>query len=151
GHEILLVVPARERYAPPPPGVELLGVQTGDASNQEELWLRFGHEVGALDGLADVDIIHGNDWMTAIAGLRLRAKLHVPLAFTVHLPQAGGYNRASELCALAEAECVIVHSRAVAGEIAARQLPLKSLRVIQNGVDVERFVPPSQPREAGLI
>ena len=30
-------------------------------------------------------------------------------------------------------------------------MPLKALRVIANGVDLERFVPPARPRERGLI
>ena len=142
--EIELFVPYRQGgYESSPPGVELHDMSVNNPRSDTELWLRFcSCAIASAQQLREpIVLIHCHDWMTILAGIRLRKILNVPLVFSIHLPQRGGPNLAMENLGLIYADYVLVNSRAVAREIAARGLPIKSLRVIPNGVDLDRFVP----------
>src|SRR6266567_5583911 len=144
--EIELFVPHRQGgYESSPPGVELHEMSVDNPRSDTEFWLRFcSCMIAPAQQLREsVALIHCHDWMTILAGIRLRKILNMPLVFSIHLPQRGGPNLAMENLGLIYADYVLVNSRAVAQEIAARGLPIKSLRVIPNGVDLERFVPSS--------
>jgi glycosyltransferase involved in cell wall biosynthesis len=145
GVGIKLFVPRREGgYESPPHGVELQHVPIDNPRSDVELWLRFCRRTIAMAKQLgnSIAVVHCHDWMTVLAGIRLRRILDVPLVFSVHLPQRTSPNLPMENLGLVCADYVLVNSRAVAREIAGRGLPIKSLRVIPNGVDLNRFVPP---------
>jgi glycosyltransferase involved in cell wall biosynthesis len=146
GMGIVLFVPSRTGgYEPSPHGVELLSVPISNPRSDMELWLQFGHcAIAAAKKLGNsIAVVHCHDWMTILAGIHLRRILDVPLVFSVHLPQKTSPYLSMENLGLVCADYVLVSSRAVARELAGRGLPIKSLRMIPNGVDLDRFVPSS--------
>ena len=144
GVEIKLFVPDQQKgYESSPPGVELHEVMVANPHRDTELWLSFcSRAIAQVQQLRNpITLIHCHDWMMTLAGIRLRKIFNVPLVFSIHLPQRGGTNLAMENLGLIYADHVLVNSHAVAQEIAARGLPIKSMGVIPNGVELERFVP----------
>jgi glycosyltransferase involved in cell wall biosynthesis len=148
-----VIVPAQRGYQRTPAGVRLRQVSVKEVHSSAEYWLRFCERaVEACARLAPaVDLVHCHDWMTALAGIALRSRLGLPITLTVHLAQMSPLNLALENLGLSCADSVIVNSHSVAGEIAARKLAVTSLRVIPNGVDVERFHPLPKPPADQMI
>jgi glycosyltransferase involved in cell wall biosynthesis len=148
GLKIELVVPQRNGgYQPVPPRVEMHQVQVGEACSNEHFWLQFCENATnivsrtAKEWGGQINAIHCHDWMTVLAGIRLRELLGIPLIFNIHLPQTVSPNLPMENLGLIWADCILANSRAVAQEIGLRGLPVKSLRVIPNGVNSSYFVP----------
>ena len=106
---------------------------------------------GTLEG---VDIIHCHTWYTALAGCLLQQLLGKPLILTTHslephrpwkAEQLGaGYQVSSwlEKTAYQNADGVIAVSRAMRQDVHELYgVPLDRVRVIYNGIDVERYKP----------
>lgn len=146
--EIDLFVPSWQgRYDSSPPGVEVHDVEIGNPRSDTELWLNFCfHTIARIQQSREsISLIHCHDWQTILAGIRLRKMLNVPLVFSIHLPQRHGPNLAMENLGLIFADHLLVNSKAVSEEIAVRGLPIRSLGVIPNGVELERFMPSHSP------
>jgi 1,4-alpha-glucan branching enzyme len=144
-------VPRARGYRRGDPGVRLHEVDAPDVASHVESWIAFSEAAAALveRRAPDVDLVHCHDWSTALAGAILRQRLAVPMAVNVHLPQGHLARQRLEDRGLAAADLVIVNSRATAGELAARGLPLRRLEVVPNGVDRRRFRPPAEGDEDG--
>lgn len=108
--------------------------------------------------LKEVDIIHCHTWYTHLAGCLLKQLLGKPLVLTTHslephrpwkAEQLGSGYRVStwmEQTAYHNADGVIAVSRAMQNDV--RQLygvPAAKVRVIHNGIDVERYRPTLNP------
>src|SRR5687767_5172949 len=152
--EFDLFVPAKGDYANDPAVIRLREVPVAPASNNVELWLHYCD--AALD-LAErnppaVDLIHCHDWMTVLAGIKLRSVLGKPLVYNVHLPQALDAYQGLEKLGLVSADLVLVNSAAVEKEIRAHDLPIRRVEVVPNGVDLETFRPAADwPGDGGYI
>ena len=85
--------------------------------------------------------MHCHDWMTALAGIRLRKLLGIPLVYNVHLPQSQGPTRLIENLALVTADLVLVNSDSVRQELERHRLPIHCIEVVPNGVDTDLFTP----------
>jgi starch synthase len=108
--------------------------------------------------LKEVDIIHCHTWYTHLAGCLLKQLLGKPLVLTTHSlephrpwkeEQLGSGYRVStwmEQTAYHNADGVIAVSRSMQNDV--RQLygvPAAKVRVIHNGIDVERYRPTRNP------
>ncbi len=111
---------------------------------------------GTLD---KVDIIHCHTWYTHLAGCLLKQLLRKPLVLTTHSlePQrpwkedqlGSGYRVSTwiEKTAYKNADGVIAVSRAMRDDVHGLYgVPLGKVRVIPNGIDVERYKPAFNPR-----
>jgi glycosyltransferase involved in cell wall biosynthesis len=140
--EVELFVPYQQGgYESSPPGVKLHNVQVDNPRSDTELWLSFcSNTIARVQQQRELfTLIHCHDWPTILAGICLRKILNVPLVFSIHLPQRGGPNLAMENLGVIYADHLLVNSNAVAQEITARGLPIRSLGVIPNGVELERW------------
>lgn len=149
-----LFVPKRGDYVQLQSAIDLQEVDVPDASSELEFWLRFCQTVAvtAEQSLISTDFVHCHDWMTIMAGIKLRQVLRVPLVFNVHLPEHIGSRLCLENLGLVSADAVIVNSYAVRQELMARELPIRHIEVMPNGVDLETFRPaPGQPADDGYI
>jgi glycosyltransferase involved in cell wall biosynthesis len=149
-----LFVPAKGDYANDRSAVRLHEVPITPAANNVELWLHYCHAAVKLAERAalSVDLIHCHDWMTVLAGIKLRSILGKPLVYNVHLPQALDSYQGLEKLGLVAADLVLVNSLAVKQEISAHQLPLRRVEVVPNGVDLETFHPAGDwPADGGYI
>ncbi|HKR11828.1 MAG TPA: glycosyltransferase family 4 protein [Pyrinomonadaceae bacterium] len=141
--EFDLFVPALGDYVDARPGIRLHEVPVAPAVNNVEVWLNYcksAVQVAERAALA-VDLVHCHDWMTAVAGVKLRALLRKPLVYNIHLPQAFPGYKALEKHGLVNADLVLVNSRAIEQELNAYELPLPRVEVIPNGVDLDTFQP----------
>ncbi len=138
-----LFLPEKGDYSIHPDHVRIVEVPAGDAASHMEYWLGYSQQAAQLaeNALRDVDLIHCHDWMTILAGIRLRETLRKPLVYNSHLPQNPGLSRDFENLALAAADLVIVNSRSVGEELRARRVPIRQMSIVPNGVDLARFQP----------
>jgi 1,4-alpha-glucan branching enzyme len=131
--------------------LEEIPVTAGDSI---EFWLEYAHR--AVDRIKrsgpSNPVLQCHDWGTALAGVAARRLLRRPLVFNVHLPQHGGDTLAIETIGLLAADLVIVNSRSVRDEIASRNLPVRRIEVVPNGVDLELFHPAhTWPAHGGYV
>src|SRR5437588_5760642 len=87
-----LFVPTLANYSPISGGSRLHQVSVPRSQTDTEFWLGFCHNiVKSIETFHQrPQVIHCHDWMTVLAGIRLRASLGIPLVFNVHLPTKGG-------------------------------------------------------------
>ncbi len=152
--EFDLFLPALGDYVAHHPAIRIHEVPVAPAANNAEVWLNY---CGAAVKLAErvlpaVDLIHCHDWMTALAGIKLRSLISKPLVYNIHLPQAFPIYRCLEKIGLADADLVLVNSQAIKEELAGYQLPLPRVEVVPNGVNLERFRPADDwPNDDGYV
>ncbi len=148
-------LPERGDYVTADPGVRIHEVPAVPAVRTDaEHWLCHCQAAARMAEPAAraADLLHCHDWMTALAGLRLRETAGRPLVFNVHLPQGKGLRLALENLGLLAADLVLVNSRAIEREIRARSLPLRRVEVVPNGVDLDAFRPADDwPRDGGYV
>ena len=152
--EFDLFVPALGDYVVDRPGIRLHEVPVAPAANNVELWLNYCKAAVRVAERAalSVDLIHCHDWMTAVAGIELRASIRKPLVYNIHLPQAFPGYKALEKLGLVNADLVLVNSRAIERELNDYKLPLPRTEVIPNGVDLETFRPAADwPADDGYV
>jgi glycogen synthase len=144
GLDIELLVPDDGTHHSHDSRIHIRPVSVSRSESQDDYWLRFadGAMASAERLSGPVDVIHCHDWATTLAGLALREALSVPLVLTIHLPQSGSSRLPFENLGLLSADAVIVNSRMVARELAARDLGSHASIVIPNGVDLSIFRPP---------
>jgi 1,4-alpha-glucan branching enzyme len=106
-------------------------------------WLRYaaGATRRARLCVSGPAVLQAHDWSTALAAVGARRLLRQPLVFNVHLPQQGGHPLEMENIGLMAADLIIVNSGAVRDEICQRNLPLRRIAVVPNGVDTDLFRP----------
>lgn len=153
-----LFLPKRPGYRPLNPSVHIREVAVEESRSNVEFWIRYCGTSApfAAEALADartLDVIHCHDWMTVLAGVRLKRLLpSVPLVYSVHLPQNGGEPNLMECLGLVNADLIVVNSHAVARELRERGLPLPPVEIVSHGVDAETFRPaPDWPSDDGYI
>lgn len=152
--EFDLFVPALGDYVNDRPGIRLHEVPVAPAANNVELWLNYCRAAVKVAERAalSVDLIHCHDWMTAVAGIKLRSLIGKPLVYNIHLPQAFVGYRILEKLGLVKADLVLVNSRAIEQELNAAELPLPRVEVVPNGVDLETFQPAADwPVDDGYV
>ncbi|NSW91513.1 MAG: glycosyltransferase family 4 protein [Firmicutes bacterium] len=97
-----------------------------------------------------VDIIHAHDWLTAFAAKALKHIYMIPLVSTIHATEAGRnqgihndvqrYINSVEWWLTYESWRVIVNSKFMKDEVKNTfQLPEDKIRVIPNGVNLDKF------------
>jgi glycosyltransferase involved in cell wall biosynthesis len=149
-----LFVPALGDYVADRPGIRLHEVPVAPAANNVELWLNYCKAAVRVAKRAAVsfDLIHCHDWMTTVAGIKLRSSIGKPLVYNIHLPQSFiGYKNLENL-GLVNADLVLVNSRAIEQELKACELPLPPVEVVPNGVDLETFRPGADwPADDGYV
>ncbi|MBM4438148.1 MAG: glycosyltransferase family 4 protein, partial [Actinobacteria bacterium] len=111
------------------------------------LW---AERVRAQDALAPYDLLVIHDWLSAPAGLILRATLRRPMVFHVHSTERGRQATApSQLVDTWEetlghqADAVITVSDAMREDLLARAWPADQLHAVWNGVDARIYHPGS--------
>lgn len=152
--EFDLFVPAKGDYATHSAAISVREVPVAPAPNNVELWLNYCDAALHLAEQTppDVDVIHCHDWMTVLAGIKLRSVLGKPLVYNVHLPQALDAYQGLEKLGLVSADLVLVNSAAVEKEIRAHELPIRRVDIVPNGVDLETFRPADDwPNDGGYI
>lgn len=152
--EFDLFVPALGDYVDDRPGIRLHEVPVAPAANNVEVWLNYCRAAVkvAEHAALPVDLIHCHDWMTALAGIKLRSLIGKPLVYNIHLPQAFVGYRVLEKVGLVGADLVLVNSRAIEQELNAYELPLPRVEVVPNGVDLETFQPAADwPTDDGYV
>lgn len=152
--EFDLFVPALGDYVDDRPEIRLHEVPVAPAANNVELWLNYCKAAVKIAERAalSVDLIHCHDWMTAIAGSKLRSLTGKPLVYNIHLPQAFTGYKILEKLGLVNADLVLVNSRAIEQELNAYELPLPRVEVVANGVDLETFQPGADwPADEGYV
>jgi 1,4-alpha-glucan branching enzyme len=151
--EIHVVVPRRDHYALMD-GVNLEEIPVTTENDTIGFWLEYAERAAdriTRSGLHS-PVLQCHDWSTVLAGVAARRLLRTPLIFNVHLPQHGGDALAMETIGLLAADLVIVNSRSVRDEIASRDLPVRRIEVVPNGVDLEVFRPaPCWPAHGGYV
>lgn len=149
-----LFVPALADYSPISGGSRLHQVNVPRSQTDTEFWLGFCHNiVKSIETFYQPpQVVHCHDWMTVLAGVRLRATLGIPLVFNVHLPTKIGDRACLENLGLVSADVVIVNSRQVQEELMGRSLPIRRIEIVPNGVDGSEFCPGSDwPRDDGYV
>ncbi len=149
-----LYIPAHSDYLPIHPNVHLHMVPMEQEASNLELWFEYSRAAvqSVLDTHPKPDIVHCHDWMTAIAGIKLRGLLGIPLVYNVHLPQFRGTTRHIENLALVAADLVLVNSESVRRELQGHRLPIRRIEVVPNGVDTGIFHPSAGwPGDDGYI
>ena len=149
-----LFVPKWGKYRNSVPAIRIREVPIPYAQTNIEFWLRFCQNAvsAASKFFNSLDLIHCHDWMTILAGIKLRELLGIPLIYNVHLPQTSGPTLCIENIGLTGADLVIVNSHAVRNELETRHLKIRSLKVVPNGVDITSFCPaPGWPSDDGYI
>jgi glycogen synthase len=152
--EFDLFVPALGDYMDDRPGIRLHEVPVAPAANNVELWLNYCKSAVKVAERAalSVDLIHCHDWMTAVAGIKLRSLIGKPLVYNIHLPQAFPAYKSLEKLGLVNADLVLVNSRAIEQELHKYELPLPRVEVIPNGVDLDTFAPGHDwPADEGYV
>ena len=147
-----LYAPAEGDYRTANPAVQVHEVASASVRTDVEHWLCYCQTAARLAEASPrtADLIHCHDWMTVLAGVRLRQVTGKPLIYNVHLPQATGLRMTLENIGLLGADLVLVNSHAVYEELAARGLPVRRFEVVANGVDLDTFRPAQDwPRDQG--
>lgn len=139
---VQLFVPERGGYLPVE-GIQLAEIPVAAEPDSIEFWLEYAHLAALRSKLSTRGpaVLQCHDWSTALAGVAARRQLRQPLVFNVHLPQRSDPTQAMENLGLIAADLVIVNSRAVYDEIGARNLPVRRMEVVPNGVDLNVFRP----------
>lgn len=135
-------------------GVHLEEIQVTAEGDSIEFWLEYAFRAAdRIKGSGPSSpLLQCHDWSTALAGVAARRLLRAPLVFNVHLPQHGGDSLAMETIGLLAADLVIVNSRSVRDEIVSRNLPVRRIEVVPNGVDLDLFHPaPTWPAHGGYV
>lgn len=147
GLEVVVVVPDSGDYAQPPPGVVLHPVKVEGAVSDLDYWLTYCRSAldAALRQELRVDVVHCHDWMTALGGVAIGRAINAPVLMTVHLPQSEPGNQTLENIGLAGSDGVLVNSRSVHDDLAARDISGTEISVIPNGVDLAHFAPGDAP------
>jgi glycosyltransferase involved in cell wall biosynthesis len=107
------------------------------------------------------DVLHCHDWVTALAGIKCRWALNIPLVFHVHLPNSAPLCASIENLGLVSADLVTVSSENIKGETMNRRMPIdvgggmmpiRDIKVVKNGVDLGVFQPSKDwPADEGYI
>jgi glycogen(starch) synthase len=108
------------------------------------------YAVPLVNSLAEIDLIHAHDWLVAYAGRALKQAYRVPLIATIHATEYGRnqglhndlqrYISDVEWWLTYEAWRVIVCSHYMEQELArVFQLPTDKIRIVPNGVDLDRY------------
>lgn len=106
--------------------------------------------VVCAEAVADVEVVHAHDWMTAEAGRAIASARGVPLVLTLHATEHGRrFGRldepvhravhAAERSAVACADQVVVCSTAMRAEALAHGARADAVHVVPGGVDVDRW------------
>jgi glycosyltransferase involved in cell wall biosynthesis len=151
--EFDLFVPARGDYEQHE-GIRVYEVSVASGPDNVDLWLNYcDAAVKLAQGAAlSVDFIHCHDWMTALAGTKLRSILGKPLVYNVHLPQAFISYQCLEKIGLLNSDLVLVNSSAVREELKGYKVPIRRMEIVPNGVDLETFQPGSEwPADDGYV
>lgn len=128
------------------------------ASYEEPVsWLRFADAAARRVMLTAKterpDVIHCHDWVTALAGIKCRWSLGIPLVFHLHLPNRNALCASVENLGLICADLITVNSPAMFQELGDRHLDLRrksaAVRIIKNGVDRQIFRPPDAALAVG--
>jgi glycogen synthase len=128
-----------------------------DASyNDTGSWCRFAKN--AVQELASrskddlPEVIHCHDWVTVLAGIKCRWTLNIPIVFHVHLPNRTPLCASIENLGLVSADMVTVSSGPMRAEMIDRRMPIRKLKVLKNGVDLDVFRPSEDwPDDGGYI
>lgn len=138
-----LFTPLRGNYASDNPSVQIHEVPVLEASTNVEFWLRYSQATANMlrQATGPLDLIHAHDWMTVLAGIKLREEMGLPLVYNIHLPQTPGPHYHQENLGLVVADVVVVNSQAVRDELLARGLPIRRIEVVPNGVSRAHFMP----------
>ena len=149
-----LFAPAEGDYRLANPAVRVHEIPAANVRTDVEHWLCHCQAAARLaEPIArEADLLHCHDWMTVLAGVRLRQVTGKPLVYNVHLPQNTGLRTALENLGLLGADLVLVNSRAVREELMARGLPVRRFEVVPNGIDLDTFKPGEDwPRDRGYV
>jgi len=149
-----LYAPAEGDYLTANSAVRVNEVPAASVRTDVEHWLSYCQAAARLAEASTrtADLVHCHDWMTVLAGVRLRQVTGKPLVYNVHLPQGKGLRGALENLGLLAADIVLVNSQAVRSELLARGLPVRRIEVVPNGVDLETFRPAADwPRDGGYV
>jgi glycogen(starch) synthase len=106
--------------------------------------------VKLINELGRFDIIHAHDWLTAFAAKTLKHIYSIPLISTIHATESGRnhglhnstqrYINSVEWWLTYESCLVIVNSKFMKNEVRNNfQLPEDKIRVIPNGVNLDKF------------
>ena len=149
--DVDLVLPHRPGgYVAPPAGVRTHPMSRVEASYDDPIsWLHFAqHAFNLVEEIAPKPaVIHCHDWVTALAGIKCRWLLNVPLVFHVHLPNRTPFCSSVENLGLLCADLVTVSSQAMLEELKDR-LPSQRMAVVPNGVDTRAFAPGDSTADA---
>jgi len=103
-----------------------------------------------LNDVGSFDIIHAHDWIVAFAAKTLKNSYHIPLVCTIHATESGRnwgihndvqrYISGVEWWLAYESWRVIVNSNYMRNEVkSVFSLPDDKIRIIPNGVDINKF------------
>lgn len=110
-----------------------------------EYWKKCEESVLRESAGKKYDVLHAHDWLTSVAGLRLRSRMKTPLVQTFHSTE---FDRTSlpweyvldiERSAAERADILIAVSRRTREQVLRLGAAKEKIRVIYNGVDVEKF------------
>jgi len=149
-----LFVPRFSSYSTDNSNVRLHEIAVPQAESELELWWQFCSAIALSPQTSSLSaqLIHCHDWMTILAGVSLRQRLELPLVFNVHLPEHIGSRYCLENIGLVAADLVVVNSEAVREELTARNLGIRHIEVVPNGVDSSVFFPSHQwPEEEDYV
>jgi glycogen synthase len=145
--EVVLPSAGHPGYARRHPRVQPVPLAMVEASYADPLsWLRFAdfasQRIIRRAKKNRPDVIHCHDWVTALAGVRSRWALGIPLVMHLHLPNRNTLCASVENLGLVCADQVTVNSEAMYEELMGRGLPLRQPpEIIENGVDLDTFRP----------
>ncbi|MBS7640111.1 MAG: glycosyltransferase family 4 protein [Candidatus Bathyarchaeia archaeon] len=103
-----------------------------------------------------VDIIAAHDWLGSIGGILASKGLNKPLIFHVHSTEQGRTGNGSETIkrlerlAASYADRIITVSYAMRDHLVSLGYDEKKIRVVYNGIDVEKYSPENVPQEEAL-
>ena len=154
--DILLPDPGMNEYRHMVPRARPIPLNISASYNDPPSWVRFAEFVTPkLERLASKErprVIHCHDWVTVLAGIRGKWLLNIPLLFHVHLPNRNPLSGSIENLGLVCADIVTVNSEAMFVELSDRRLPIRKLRIVSNGVDLDIFRPAQNwPADGGYI
>ena len=106
--------------------------------------------VKLINGTGRFDVIHAHDWLTAFAAKTLKHIYSIPLISTIHATESGRnyglhndvqrYISSVEWWLTYESWIIIVNSRFMKNEVKnIFQLPEDKIRIIPNGVNIDKF------------
>jgi glycosyltransferase involved in cell wall biosynthesis len=140
----VLLPDVKEPYEPCDPKVNCIPLAGVYPSYRDSVsWLFFAR--AAVDKLANMDprpnVVHCHDWVTVLAGIKARWGFGIPLVYHLHLPNEDPLCRSIENLGLVCADVVTVSSDALHHDLKSRNLPIRPLKILENGVDIDLFRP----------